>query len=184
MGSLSPTATSPSSGRSKDLIITGGYNVYPKEIELAIDELPGVRGVRGGRRAASGLRRGGDGGGGARTAAQAPSEREIIAALKAKLADFKVPKRVHSWTSCRATPWARCRRTCCASASRRTRRPRAPSARGRGSARGCRACPRRCSPPRGSSRGGSRGTRRRCRCRRACRARRARCRAPCRTCCA
>jgi malonyl-CoA/methylmalonyl-CoA synthetase len=29
-------------GRSKDLIITGGYNVYPKEIEGYIDELPGV----------------------------------------------------------------------------------------------------------------------------------------------
>ena len=29
-------------GRSKDLIITGGYNVYPKEIELLIDDLPGV----------------------------------------------------------------------------------------------------------------------------------------------
>lgn len=29
-------------GRSKDLIISGGYNVYPKEIEAAIDDLPGV----------------------------------------------------------------------------------------------------------------------------------------------
>ncbi len=29
-------------GRSKDLIISGGYNVYPKEIESVIDEMPGV----------------------------------------------------------------------------------------------------------------------------------------------
>jgi malonyl-CoA/methylmalonyl-CoA synthetase len=29
-------------GRGKDLIISGGFNVYPKEIEAEIDELPGV----------------------------------------------------------------------------------------------------------------------------------------------
>ncbi|KAA2313314.1 malonyl-CoA synthase [Pseudooceanicola sediminis] len=29
-------------GRAKDLIITGGFNVYPKEIESLIDDLPGV----------------------------------------------------------------------------------------------------------------------------------------------
>jgi malonyl-CoA/methylmalonyl-CoA synthetase len=29
-------------GRSSDLVISGGYNIYPKEIELLIDDLPGV----------------------------------------------------------------------------------------------------------------------------------------------
>ena len=29
-------------GRNKDLIISGGYNIYPKEIELALDDQPGV----------------------------------------------------------------------------------------------------------------------------------------------
>lgn len=29
-------------GREKDLIITGGFNVYPKEVECLIDDLPGV----------------------------------------------------------------------------------------------------------------------------------------------
>ena len=29
-------------GRSKDLIISGGYNIYPKEIEALIDDIPGV----------------------------------------------------------------------------------------------------------------------------------------------
>ncbi|MBM4603415.1 AMP-binding protein [Rhodococcus hoagii] len=29
-------------GRSKDMIITGGYNVYPREVEEAISAIPGV----------------------------------------------------------------------------------------------------------------------------------------------
>ncbi|PHS78467.1 MAG: malonyl-CoA synthase [Rhodospirillaceae bacterium] len=30
-------------GRAKDMIISGGYNVYPKEIEAIIDALPGIK---------------------------------------------------------------------------------------------------------------------------------------------
>ena len=29
-------------GRAKDLVISGGYNIYPKEVELLLDEVPGV----------------------------------------------------------------------------------------------------------------------------------------------
>ena len=29
-------------GRSKDLVISGGYNVYPKEVEVALDKMPQV----------------------------------------------------------------------------------------------------------------------------------------------
>ncbi|HQU68368.1 MAG TPA: malonyl-CoA synthase [Albidovulum sp.] len=29
-------------GRAKDLVISGGFNVYPKEVEMALDALPGV----------------------------------------------------------------------------------------------------------------------------------------------
>jgi malonyl-CoA/methylmalonyl-CoA synthetase len=81
-------------GRAKDLIITGGLNVYPKEVEERIDALPGVAesAVIGVPDADFGE---------AVTAVvvarpgAAPSERDVIAALKADIAGFKVPKRVH-----------------------------------------------------------------------------------------
>ncbi|MGH8677907.1 MAG: malonate--CoA ligase [Burkholderiales bacterium] len=81
-------------GRAKDLIITGGYNVYPKEVELALDELPGVAesAVVGVPHADFGE---------AVTAAVVPKagaridEAQVIAALKSRLANYKVPKRVY-----------------------------------------------------------------------------------------
>ncbi len=81
-------------GRSKDLIITGGYNVYPKEIEAIIDELPGVLesaviGVPhpdfGEAVIAVVVPRAG----------AAVSEQAITQALKNAIANFKVPKQVH-----------------------------------------------------------------------------------------
>jgi malonyl-CoA/methylmalonyl-CoA synthetase len=81
-------------GRAKDLIISGGLKVYPKEIEEKLDSLPGIieSAVIGVPDADFGE---------AVTAVvvartgHAPSEAEIIAALKAEIANFKVPKRVH-----------------------------------------------------------------------------------------
>lgn len=42
VGFLSVDGRLTLSGRAKDLIIVGGYNVYPKEIEEVLDALPGV----------------------------------------------------------------------------------------------------------------------------------------------
>ena len=81
-------------GRSKDLIITGGYNVYPKEIESVLDEMTGVQ-----ESAVIGVPH--PDFGEAVTAVivcrpdAALSEATIIAELKARIANFKVPKRIH-----------------------------------------------------------------------------------------
>jgi malonyl-CoA/methylmalonyl-CoA synthetase len=42
MGVIGPDGYLSIVGRGKDLIITGGLNVYPREIESLIDDLPGV----------------------------------------------------------------------------------------------------------------------------------------------
>ncbi|MBI5923100.1 MAG: malonyl-CoA synthase [Betaproteobacteria bacterium] len=83
-------------GRSKDLIISGGLNVYPKEIEEVIDALPGVAesAVIGlphpdfGEAVQAVVVRRKD------AAGAALSESAIIQALKGELANFKIPKRV------------------------------------------------------------------------------------------
>ena len=94
VGTLSTDGYLTIVGRSKDLIISGGYNVYPKEIELALDELPGVQ-----ESAVVGVPH--PDFGEAVTAVvvarkgERPGEGELIAALKGRLANFKVPKRIY-----------------------------------------------------------------------------------------
>ena len=81
-------------GRSKDLIISGGYNVYPKEVESVIDDFEdvlesaviGVPHADFGEAVVAVI---------VTHAGAALSEAGIIAGLKQKIANFKVPKRVH-----------------------------------------------------------------------------------------
>ncbi|MAM59917.1 malonyl-CoA synthase [Maritimibacter sp. UBA3975] len=42
LGQMDPDGYIQIVGRQKDLIITGGLNVYPKEIEMVLDDMPGV----------------------------------------------------------------------------------------------------------------------------------------------
>jgi len=80
-------------GRAKDLVITGGLNVYPKEIELFIDDLPGVS-----ESAVIGLPHPDFGEGVVAVvvveAGSTLCEADVIGPAKEQLANFKVPKRV------------------------------------------------------------------------------------------
>jgi len=80
-------------GRAKDLVITGGYNVYPKEVEAVIDALPGVL-----ESAVIGLPHGDLGEAVAAVVVPRPGvaleEGEILAAIADGLARFKRPRRV------------------------------------------------------------------------------------------
>jgi len=78
--------------RRKDMIIAGGYNVYPAEIEACLNDLPGVA-----ESAVVGVPHPDFGQVGvvvviAKAGATLDADR-IIADLKAKLANFKIPKR-------------------------------------------------------------------------------------------
>ncbi|MDP9972737.1 malonyl-CoA/methylmalonyl-CoA synthetase [Variovorax paradoxus] len=79
-------------GRSKDLIISGGYNVYPAEIEGYINELPGVA-----ESAVVGVPHPDFGEVGVAIVIAkgngALDPDAIVAELKSKLANFKIPKR-------------------------------------------------------------------------------------------
>jgi malonyl-CoA/methylmalonyl-CoA synthetase len=80
-------------GRAKDLIISGGFNVYPAEVESHIDKLHGVA-----ESAVVGVPHPDFGEGVVAIVVaqpgQAPQEDAIIASLKQTIANFKVPKRV------------------------------------------------------------------------------------------
>jgi len=80
-------------GRSKDLIISGGYNVYPAEIEGYINELPGVA-----ESAVVGVPHPDFGEGVIAVVIAKPGAavdgNAIVAELKTKIANFKVPKQV------------------------------------------------------------------------------------------
>ena len=80
-------------GRGKDLIISGGFNVYPKEVESEIDALPGVV-----ESAVIGVPHPDFGEGVMAVVVLANDvelqEKEVIDALKTRLANYKVPKRV------------------------------------------------------------------------------------------
>ena len=81
-------------GRAKDLVITGGYNVYPKEIEMVIDELDevvesavvGVPDADFGEAVTAVI---------VATPGARVDETAMLATLKTRLAGYKVPKRIH-----------------------------------------------------------------------------------------
>ena len=79
-------------GRSKDLIISGGYNVYPAEIESVLNEMPGVQ-----ESAIVGVPHPDFGEVGVAVVTPKPGAQldgdALVAALKSQLANFKIPKR-------------------------------------------------------------------------------------------
>ena len=80
-------------GRSKDLIISGGYNVYPAEIEATLNDLPGVA-----ESAVVGVPHKDFGEAVVAVVVCKPGATlegaAVVAALKAQIASFKVPKQV------------------------------------------------------------------------------------------
>lgn len=80
-------------GRGKDLVISGGFNVYPKEIESEIDAMPGVV-----ESAVIGVPHADFGEGVTAVLVRQPgasiNEAAVLKGLEGRLAKFKMPKRV------------------------------------------------------------------------------------------
>ena len=94
VGTFEPDGQVSIVGRAKDLIISGGYNVYPREIELALDALPGVT-----ESAVIGIPDPDFGESVTAVVVAMKGEKldpaALIAELKKNLANYKVPKRVY-----------------------------------------------------------------------------------------
>ena len=92
VGQLDPQGYLTIAGRSKDLIISGGFNVYPAEIEAVINQLPGVA-----ESALIGVAHADFGEVGIAVVVAKPGATldadQIVATLKSRLANFKIPKR-------------------------------------------------------------------------------------------
>ena len=92
--------------RKKDMLIVNGINVYPREIEEVIYQIPGVKeaavvGIPDPRRGEHAV---------AFIAARdgmTLEENTVLHFIRQKLADYKVPRRSRSCPHCRATPPAR-----------------------------------------------------------------------------
>ncbi|KAF0124389.1 MAG: Acyl-CoA synthetases (AMP-forming)/AMP-acid ligases II [Xanthobacteraceae bacterium] len=93
LGKIDPDGYVHIVGRGKDLVISGGYNVYPKEVETEIDGMAGVF-----ESAVIGVPHPDFGEGVTAVVVPTPGakldEGTILTALEARLAKFKLPKRV------------------------------------------------------------------------------------------
>ena len=96
LGQIEPDGRVSIVGRAKDLIITGGLNVYPKEVEDELNALPGVA-----EAAVIGIPHPDFGEGVVAVLARLPSgadtigsEAEVLRQLEGRLAKFKCPKRI------------------------------------------------------------------------------------------
>ncbi|HEX3915449.1 MAG TPA: AMP-binding protein [Steroidobacteraceae bacterium] len=80
-------------GRAKDLVISGGYNVYPKEVESELDAVQGVL-----ESAVFGVPHPDFGEGVTAVVVAKPgaklSERDVLDSIKERLAGYKLPKRI------------------------------------------------------------------------------------------
>jgi malonyl-CoA/methylmalonyl-CoA synthetase len=93
LGKIDPRGYVHIVGRGKDLVISGGYNIYPKEVETEIDQLPGIV-----ESAVIGVAHPDFGEGVTAIVVRQPgsdvSEQSIVDALQNRLARYKQPKQI------------------------------------------------------------------------------------------